>query len=204
MASFSAATAQLKRRLGAAVRTDRRARWAASFDSSKLSYPARGGRQAAPGGRRRRGARAGQPASRAGHGARPGHDADRLGGAAARRLGDRPHRSAPNPHRRRGGHGPRAGGRNQRRDSRRRRGERLVLPARSLVKRVLHHRRQHRLQRRRHARRQIRRHPRLCARAEGLSADRRVGGVGDGHPKNSPRASICATSGSAAKGCSAS
>ncbi len=38
MASSSAATAQLKRRLGAAVRTDRRARWEASFDSSKLSY----------------------------------------------------------------------------------------------------------------------------------------------------------------------
>ena len=38
MASPSAATAQLKRRLGAAVRTGRAARWAASFDSSKLSF----------------------------------------------------------------------------------------------------------------------------------------------------------------------
>ncbi len=38
MASLSAATRQLKRRLGAAVRTEARARWAASFDSSKLSF----------------------------------------------------------------------------------------------------------------------------------------------------------------------
>jgi glycolate oxidase len=38
MASFSAATRQLKRRLGAVVRTDERARWEASFDSSKLSF----------------------------------------------------------------------------------------------------------------------------------------------------------------------
>jgi glycolate oxidase len=38
MASFPAATRQLKRRLGAIVRTDERARWAASFDSSKLSF----------------------------------------------------------------------------------------------------------------------------------------------------------------------
>ena len=38
MASLAAATRQLRRRLGPAVRTDRPARWAASFDSSKLSY----------------------------------------------------------------------------------------------------------------------------------------------------------------------
>ncbi|HZL45295.1 MAG TPA: FAD-binding protein, partial [Opitutaceae bacterium] len=38
MASTSPATTQLKRRLGAAVRTDRRACWEASFDSSKLSF----------------------------------------------------------------------------------------------------------------------------------------------------------------------
>ncbi|HUJ43056.1 MAG TPA: FAD-linked oxidase C-terminal domain-containing protein [Opitutaceae bacterium] len=38
MASLSAATNELKRRLGAAVRTGRRARWEASFDSSKLSF----------------------------------------------------------------------------------------------------------------------------------------------------------------------
>jgi glycolate oxidase len=38
MASFSAATRQLKRRLGAVVRTDECARWKASFDSSKLSF----------------------------------------------------------------------------------------------------------------------------------------------------------------------
>jgi glycolate oxidase len=37
MISVSHATLQLKRRLGSAVRTDHRARWAASFDSSKLS-----------------------------------------------------------------------------------------------------------------------------------------------------------------------
>jgi len=37
MASLAAATRQLRRRLGPAVRTDRPARWAASFDSSKLS-----------------------------------------------------------------------------------------------------------------------------------------------------------------------
>jgi glycolate dehydrogenase FAD-linked subunit len=37
MASLAAATRQLRGRLGAAVRTDRAARWAASFDSSKLS-----------------------------------------------------------------------------------------------------------------------------------------------------------------------
>lgn len=34
----SSATRQLRRRLGAIVRTDRRSRWAASFDSSKLSF----------------------------------------------------------------------------------------------------------------------------------------------------------------------
>jgi len=38
MASFAAATRQLKRQLGAAVRTDHRSRWEASFDSSKLSF----------------------------------------------------------------------------------------------------------------------------------------------------------------------
>ena len=38
MTSFSAATRQLQRRLGAVVRTDPRARWEASFDSSKLSF----------------------------------------------------------------------------------------------------------------------------------------------------------------------
>jgi glycolate oxidase len=38
MASLSRANLQLKRQLGAAVRTGRRARWEASFDSSKLSY----------------------------------------------------------------------------------------------------------------------------------------------------------------------
>ena len=38
MALHPKATAQLKRRLGAAVRTDRRALWEASFDSSKLSF----------------------------------------------------------------------------------------------------------------------------------------------------------------------
>jgi len=38
MASTSSATTQLKRRLGSAVRTDARARWEASFDSSKLSF----------------------------------------------------------------------------------------------------------------------------------------------------------------------
>ena len=38
MASFSAATRLLKRQLGAAVRTDRRACWEASFDTSKLSF----------------------------------------------------------------------------------------------------------------------------------------------------------------------
>jgi len=38
MASNSTATAQLRRKLGAAVRTDRDARWEASFDSSKLSF----------------------------------------------------------------------------------------------------------------------------------------------------------------------
>lgn len=38
MDPHAAATTQLKRRLGAAVRTDERARWAASFDSSKLSF----------------------------------------------------------------------------------------------------------------------------------------------------------------------
>jgi len=38
MAKPSRATALLKRRLGAAVRTDERTRWEASFDSSKLSY----------------------------------------------------------------------------------------------------------------------------------------------------------------------
>ena len=34
----SAVTRQLRRRLGGIVRTDRQARWEASFDSSKLSY----------------------------------------------------------------------------------------------------------------------------------------------------------------------
>jgi glycolate oxidase len=38
MASNSTATAQLRRKLGAAVRTGRDARWEASFDSSKLSF----------------------------------------------------------------------------------------------------------------------------------------------------------------------
>ncbi len=38
MASMSPATTQLKRRLGAVVRTDRRSLWEASFDSSKLSF----------------------------------------------------------------------------------------------------------------------------------------------------------------------
>ena len=38
MASLAAATRQLRRQLGRVVRTDRPARWAASFDSSKLSY----------------------------------------------------------------------------------------------------------------------------------------------------------------------
>ncbi len=38
MASNSLATARLRRRLGAIVRTDRAARWEASFDSSKLSF----------------------------------------------------------------------------------------------------------------------------------------------------------------------
>ena len=38
MASLAAATRQLRRQLGTSVRTDRAARWAASFDSSKLSY----------------------------------------------------------------------------------------------------------------------------------------------------------------------
>ncbi|MFA5057171.1 MAG: FAD-linked oxidase C-terminal domain-containing protein [Opitutaceae bacterium] len=38
MASLSAATLQLKRRLGAAVRTDEKTRWEASFDSAKLSF----------------------------------------------------------------------------------------------------------------------------------------------------------------------
>jgi glycolate oxidase len=38
MASPSRANLQLKRQLGAAVRTGRRARWEASFDSSKLSF----------------------------------------------------------------------------------------------------------------------------------------------------------------------
>ncbi len=38
MVSHSKATLQLKRRLGAAVRTDRGACWEASFDSSKLSF----------------------------------------------------------------------------------------------------------------------------------------------------------------------
>ena len=38
MASNSIATAQLRRKLGSVVHTDRNARWEASFDSSKLSY----------------------------------------------------------------------------------------------------------------------------------------------------------------------
>ena len=38
MASHSAATAQLRRKLGAAVHTGQDARWEASFDSSKLSF----------------------------------------------------------------------------------------------------------------------------------------------------------------------
>src|SRR5664279_2367255 len=38
MASTPRANLQLKRQLGAAVRTGRRARWEASFDSSKLSF----------------------------------------------------------------------------------------------------------------------------------------------------------------------
>src|ERR1700691_516604 len=37
---FSAATKQLRRRLGPrVVRTDRESRWAASFDSSKIEFP---------------------------------------------------------------------------------------------------------------------------------------------------------------------
>ena len=51
---------------------------------------------------------------------------------------------------------------------------------RSFVEGILHDRRQHRLQRRRHARREIWRDARFRHRAEGISADGRIGGVGHG------------------------
>ena len=112
MASFSAATAQLKRRLGAAVRTDRRARWAASFDSSKISFLPEA--VVKP----RREADIGVVLALANRHRVPvtvrGRGTSLMGSAAPLRGGwviDLPLRR--NPHRRRRGHGPRAGGRHQ-------------------------------------------------------------------------------------------
>ena len=162
------------------VRTDAAAREAALLRRLQNSVSAGGG-DLSPG----PGGPGGHPEARerapgARHGAGPGHLADRVGFALSRRLGRGHARLEAPADRRRGWDGP-GRGRGGRGPHSPRGGSRgLVLSSRPFLQRLLHDRRQYRLQRRRHARRQIRRDPRFRGRLEGLSADGRICRMG--HP----------------------